>query len=439
LKRAQALALSILLLAAVLAVYRLTPAAMATTFLSENFESFPTGWTAVGAEKAGAVAHGGTYSALVNSNTTQSQAYAYKSFTQLPAANHHYGVWIWINASATWTNGITVSEPYDGGSKVSIYSSVSYIASAFTWQNAGSAGNMTTISTLTAGTWHHIEGYYTYSSGVIHYFLDGGIISGDFIGYGGATARPNVVYFGDLSTTPPFVGNGWVYYDDMILDDAAEPTIPMVLTAPATNSTLIYDTWALSCRWWIAVGTLSGFISCLNESGTPTNATWQVFTTENESWSNVTIFISNMIGSVIQWILYVNCSSGAWASTSAAWTVAANITFYWDGSGSLRLNATNIGNATVLSYSATAGLNLGALPAANMSFLNFTWSYGSSTTNSFNFTVVNNTVFWVYFGNVTAGGGISRTMPEDLASWVVGGFIGVLVLIAAVLIWGRRH
>jgi hypothetical protein len=41
--------------------------------------------------------------------------------------------------------------------------------------------------------------------------------------------------------------------------------------------------------------------------------------------------------------------------------------------------------------------------------------------------------------SIVGGGGLSRTMPEDLATWVIAAFIGVMLLIAVVLIVRRRH
>ena len=118
----------------------------------------------------------------------------------------------------------------------------------------------------------------------------------------------------------------------------------------------------------------------------------------------------------------------------------------------------NPGNLTQILFN-------GSQSYSTTSISDFSWNFGDGNTTSggsdnwilhiygtdgsYNVTltvtaaVTNMSAMTFHLLNVTsamaAGGGLSRTMPEDLAAWVIGGFIGILILIAVIVIVRRRH
>lgn len=350
--------------------------------------------------------HGGSFSGKHYSLLSLDQAYAYTDFTRF-SADHHYSVWFNMTAY-TGTNGDLIAELYDAGgtAKVTILATVKYYAANTTYYiqvyEAAVAKNIVSIS---SNTWYHFEGYYNATSGKVHYYLDNIKQGNDWSSYSGAAVQISRNYIGDTSTTAG-VNNGWLYFDDMLLDTAVEPTsIPTnVAGTYGTNTTLKDTNWLFHSQWYTETGTLSGFKFCDNQSGSPVNDTWTAFSETNNSWANVTHSISNALGTDIQWGIYANSSDNVW--NVIVWQnafVTVQLTFYNDGggAGSVKCNGTTMTNGTTYTFTTAVSIaNLAALPNNMSSFVNFTWTVGisgSTTINDYNLTIYNATTVWCYF------------------------------------------
>ncbi len=210
-------------------------------------------------------------------------------------------------------------------------------------------------------------------------------------------------------------------------------------TLLGTNTTLTVRIWLFYSFWYVVTGAnLSGFIFSFNASGIFENDTWTTFSSANNSWANVTKEVSNGAGTTLAWQVLANDTNNFWAALPLQYVIAtATITVYFWGSGQVERNGTLISNGTAATYNQqNTGLAFSALPSANVSFMNFTWTYASTVNNPFNFSVVNCTEIWAYFGNAT--GGFSRTRPEDLAGLLIGGLILVLALIVVLVVRRRK-
>jgi hypothetical protein len=180
--------------------------------------------------------------------------------------------------------------------------------------------------------------------------------------------------------------------------------VPVVASgSPGTNTTLVVRNWLFHSQWFMSLGNLSGFIFSYNASTSMVNDTWVAFAETNNSWANVSKLVSNDLATVILWTVYANGSSNSWnVMVNQYATATAELTCSFNTGGFVRVNGTNMGNNTALTYTQAISIaNLGALSSnASYGFMNFTWSVGisgSSTTNSYNLTVYNCTTLWAYF------------------------------------------
>lgn len=215
-----------------------------------------------------------------------------------------------------------------------------------------------------------------------------------------ASVPYNGLYSGDSGATWSLLTRKYLF---RIYGNSLEIPCEIVSTI-GTNTTLTARTWLFHSQWFIPSGSLSGFIFSSNASGSMANNTWVAFADTNNSWANVSKSISNNLATVIQWTVYANGSTNLWGKFASIQNVSttAQLTCYYGAGGSVRVNGTNMGNGTALTYTlATSVANLGALSSnASYGFLNFTWSdglSGSSATNSYNLTLYNCTTLWAYF------------------------------------------
>lgn len=200
-----------------------------TTYLSDDMEAFPTGWT-TGSGGGGTITksstqkHAGSYSALVSSNANGSYAYAYQALAP-GTGDYHMSFWVWIDPSVqnTVLPGQGVFETYDG-TNVDVFTGIIYYAGAFYLTNR-TGGVDSPIFTVGASAWHHLECYVSRVTGNLHYYLDG-VYQGEYKCQTNAT--PTRCYFGDVSGTGT-QANGIIYYDDLLIDDATEPVVSAVL------------------------------------------------------------------------------------------------------------------------------------------------------------------------------------------------------------------
>jgi hypothetical protein len=379
-----------------------------TTFLSDTFESFPTGWT--GASSGGVILksaetiHGGSFSAVVNCTIASNYAYDYKTVTSTPKSDYHIDQWVFPNSSV---NAVTIqlgggynttNSHYNFRYALNCSGGVFYLVNALdeglpgTWENVGSMSN---------NTWHHVEAYFNKTSTKIHYYIDSAKQGGDWSSLN--NVFPERFYFGDTS------GAAWLgkfYIDDLSIDDVSEGIPFAYPTLWATNSTTVLETWSFSSKWYTPFGSLSGYVFSSNISTSLSNETWVALSPgANDTYINVTLTITNNVGVVIQWTLYVNSSTGAW-NNLISWqyaTVTATLTYYWNSGGALCAASVYVANGSSVAYSVTS-VALDALVDVGFNWLNMSWTYGSTTTNGYNFTVVNSTTIWVYFGSGYAQG-----------------------------------
>ena len=194
-----------------------------TTFLSDDFETFPTGWGTKVLKggtitKDGSRSHGGSYSCKIDSLADASCAWAARNFTRIEAVSHHTKMWVYIDGSSTADNDVVVFEDYDAiGGKYAAIAMIKYHDGAYYLRNQKHEGPED-VCTLSADGWHEIDAYYNFSTGKINYYADGVKKGGDWSSYSGAGARPSRVYVGDVSNVA-YLGNGYVWLDDLIIDD----------------------------------------------------------------------------------------------------------------------------------------------------------------------------------------------------------------------------
>jgi len=85
-------------------------------------------------------------------------------------------------------------------------------------------GTYVNVTSLSSNTWIHIEEYYVRASGTLHIYVNGVKVGGDWSTEVLANKSPNRFYLGDPSATG-WQYNGKVFYDDLTIDDTAEPAI----------------------------------------------------------------------------------------------------------------------------------------------------------------------------------------------------------------------
>lgn len=373
---------------------------------------------------------------MVNCTASSNYAYGYKTVTSTPKTDYHVDQWVFsdssVNAVTVQLGGCynTTAGHYNFRYALNCSGGVFYLVHA---TDEGLPGTWTNVGSLSNDTWHHIEAFYEKATTKVHYYIDSIKQGGDWASLN--DVFPERFYFGDTS------GSAWLgkfYLDDLSIDAAPEALPVAYPEFWNTNSTAVQETWNFSSKWYIVAGSLDGYIFSSNRSTSMVNETWVSLPADsNDTVINVTLTITNVIGSVIQWTVYVNSSAGWWNSM-VTWqytTVTATLTYYWTSGGNLRAANVYVTNGSSVDYSINS-ITLDALAETGCYWLNMTWTYGSTTTNGYNFTVVNSTTIWAYFGNAT-GGGLSRARPEDLAGLMIVGLISVLALIV-VLVMRRR-
>jgi len=200
-----------------------------TTYLSDDFENFPIGWTVTNdvngrngiATRSDAQHYGGPYSAEINVPTVADSAWISKSFSSTPTGNFHYSIWVYVDSSVIPDEyGLFVGQLWSSElGQPNLWMSIGHVNGAFylwNWRtNFGSHALpiLENVSTLTAGVWHHIEAYYISSSGKVHYYVDSVKQGGDWIPAG--TIEPNMVYLGD--THGAYYLSGLMYFDDLVV------------------------------------------------------------------------------------------------------------------------------------------------------------------------------------------------------------------------------
>ena len=299
-----------------------------TTYLSDDFESFTTGWT-LGTTNGGTVtkssttAHGGTYSGKFYSVASTATAYATRGFTQT-TGDHRYSIWFYLDSSYTGFSNFMIGELYDGTSKYSMICSILYHDSAYWLQNANTS--WVDVCTVSADVWHHLEVYYNYTSGKLHYYLDSIKQGGDWGSYSNsASIKPKTIYIGDVANDPG-ITNGFAYFDDLAIDDTAEPladSTPPTYSGINTNTTIRN----MPCNFSVTLSdetALANYTFGTNNTGTWTNES--AVTISGLSYkANTTKTLNNTVGVVVQWE-------------------------YWFADSSNNLNNTGIQSLTVTAY-----------------------------------------------------------------------------------------
>jgi hypothetical protein len=157
--------------------------------------------------------------------------------------------------------------------------------------------------------------------------------------------------------------------------------------------------------YWVRSGSIncSGYIFSINYGSGFSNNSWVAFNATNNVWGNTTQTLlgsSSQIGNTVYFKTYANASNGKWyESTTLSFTLQATVTFQFNDYGTIEKNDISISNSSI-TYTTPATLKLDALPKTTRTYLNWNWtnSGGSSTDNSFSFTVTNQTTLSCWFG-----------------------------------------
>lgn len=378
-KRITVFLLIVTLLLVVCFVFKPNVAYATTTYLSDTFETFTTGWT-VGSGgtgvilKSGEQKHGGSFAAVVNCTTTASYAYGYKVVTSTATSNFHIGVWVYPKSGVNAVN-IQLGGVYN--TTVSKYNfkfglNCSNVAGTGTFYLThctldGAPGNWADVTPLTNDTWQLIDTYYIQSTGIVHYYVNS-------VAKGGDNAVLNAVYperyyFGDTSGSV-FLGKFWL--DDLIIDDIAESVIdstPPTYSSIGYSSTLAAQSCIFSCKWSDETA-LSGYIFGTNNTGTWTNETWAVLAGAT-AWANVTKTLNSTASYRIEFKWWCNDTSNNWNNTAIQFLVTTShtVTFTFTYTGirtpyvAFGYNGTLIANGTSLTFTnSTTTLRLEAYP-----------------------------------------------------------------------------
>lgn len=98
------------------------------------------------------------------------------------------------------------------------------------------------------------------------------------------------------------------------------------------------------------------------------------------------------------------------------------VTFYFSNGGLFYKNSSLVANNTVIHVSIGTVFRLLAVPDNGSVLFDFNWSYGNSTVNNYNFSVVNATVIWCIFSLAPP--------PSDFAFYLTIGLIfGVIIFV----------
>lgn len=235
-------AIILLVLFSISSFFASTKVLATTTYFSDDFENFPTGWTVTQllgtTTKSSTQKYGGTYSMCVSSIVSASYTYSLPTPFTAITSDFHTVVWIYVDSSAHDNYTIIVA-PVNTGGNAAYVARLKYHDSAWYIIEGDDGSNNEDVGTLTADTWHKIDIYYFRSGGYVHYWVDGSQVGANFTK--GATANINVVkmYVGDTTSTA-FLDNGVMYLDDLVLDSATETntyTFTFSETPKALNTT----------------------------------------------------------------------------------------------------------------------------------------------------------------------------------------------------------
>lgn len=200
--------------------------AFATTYISENFENFTTGWT-TGTGGSGTIGksaeqyHGGSYSGKFVVAEVNSYAYALQAISAF-AGTWHLGFWFYVDSSIT-PDAIGLGIQIDGvsGTKTNLQTMIAY-SSGFILRNGkdSSGTNLETVCSVTANSWHSVNVYYDNTANTLHYYYDG-VKQGTSWTIPNNTTKTRIL-LGDWYGATYFSGH--LYIDDLIIDNTIEPT-----------------------------------------------------------------------------------------------------------------------------------------------------------------------------------------------------------------------
>lgn len=311
-----------------------------TTYANDGFESFNTNswWTLGQGGGAGAMAktsevtaHGGTYSAVVNTTGSSNYAYGYND-TSTISTDFHYSIWIYLPSGITFY-GTGISEAYDG-SAVDFITGIVSNSTGYYLECGSYAGTYLNVTSLASNSWIHIEEYYVRASGVLHIYLNGLKQGGDWTTEVLANKSPNRFYLGDPSGTGTQY-NGKLFYDDLLIDTAVEDA-----TGPTAGTTGSAGTGAgrsaSAYVSWSDVSGVSGSIFSTNNTGPWVNQTWS----SSSQWGNYSFTLNVTVGLVVGWREYANDTVNNW-SVGAIQTVTTTCGITFDGVAANDLDTSN--------------------------------------------------------------------------------------------------
>lgn len=333
--------------------YQIKPVHAITTYLSDTFESFSTGWTVAGNPanplKSGEQKHGDSFSAVVNCTLVANYAYGYKAVSSTPKSDYRISLWVYPSSTV---NAISIQLGGGYNTTTSTYNfkfALNCSGGQFYLQNSvtdGAPGTWENVETMTNNTWHQIEAYFVKSTTKIRYYIDNVKQGGDWNSLN--NVFPERFYFGDTSASV-FMGKFWI--DDLVIDDTAEvvpDTTAPTYTTIAHNTSAISSPCLFSCLWADNVG-LSGFIFGTNNTGVFANETWSALEGVS-AWANVTKTLNSTPATTILFQWWANDSSNNWNNTgSQTFVLQCGLTLYWIDATTpsyISVNSTSYGSAS---------------------------------------------------------------------------------------------
>jgi hypothetical protein len=287
------------------------------TYLSENFETWPNGWTignngTVYPKQTTEHVHSGSYASVWNTSGT-GYAYAYKTFPLGGiGGNYHMSVWIYFQPSQLENDTIILQTYNATSAKANCISSLYVNSSGNYIANRNSSGWDTPIFSIQSGFFHHIEVWINRTSGLIDYWNDGYFM---YAAQNCSNVGPTYFYYGDTSAMDGW-NNGKVFYDDLTVDDASEgpiDTSPPVYTTISTNSTEPSSVCLLACNWTDNVAVWK-WIFGTNLTGPWVNDSTVTVANLTSVWANVTKTLNGTVGNYgFEWWCEDNSSN--WANT----------------------------------------------------------------------------------------------------------------------------
>lgn len=126
------------------------------------------------------------------------------------------------------------------------------------------------------------------------------------------------------------------------------------------------------------------------------------------SWANKSLQLNYTTGVRVEWKWFCMDNASQWNTTSLYFLVTTSLYITWNYNnstmGNFYVDDVLMANETALAYNFNQSINLVGGAFNNFAFLNFTWLYGNSIINNYNYYTSENNTVWCYFGIAEIGG-----------------------------------